>query len=86
MTFHVYILFSKRKNQYYVGYTSDSLESRLRKHNSDHKGFTGKYGDWRIVYKEQYHDKVIALKREAEIKKWKSRIRIEQLIARAKAG
>ena len=86
MTYHVYILYSKNRDQYYIGFTSDSLESRLRRHNSNHRGFTGKYGDWIIVYKEQSTDKKIAMQRETEIKKWKSRKRVEQLIAQAQAG
>jgi putative endonuclease len=49
------------------------LENRLQKHNSNHRGFTGKSGDWVIVYKEGFTIKKIAMQREAEIKKWKSR-------------
>ena len=86
MPYDVYILFSKTKNQYYIGFTADTLENRLRKHNCNHKGFTGKCGDWIIVYKEQYSGKKIAMKRELEIKKWKSRQRIERLMAQAQAG
>ncbi|MBK9670737.1 MAG: GIY-YIG nuclease family protein [Bacteroidetes bacterium] len=40
--FYVYILFSSLANKYYVGYTGDKLSTRLQKHNSNHKGFTGK--------------------------------------------
>ena len=83
MVYHVYILFSKKKDRYYVGYTSDNLQERLRRHNSNHKGFTGKPADWIIVYSEQFDDKVTAMRREAEIKRWKSRKRIEQLIMQA---
>jgi putative endonuclease len=80
----VYILFSEKKNQFYVGFTSDTLENRLRKHNSNHKGFTGKCGDWTIVYTERFNNKKMAMDRESEIKKWKSRKRIEELIAQAR--
>ncbi|MBL7910664.1 MAG: GIY-YIG nuclease family protein [Bacteroidia bacterium] len=38
---HLYILFSPSKNKYYVGHTGDDLVERIRKHNSNHKGFTG---------------------------------------------
>ncbi|WP_199251025.1 MULTISPECIES: GIY-YIG nuclease family protein, partial [unclassified Flavobacterium] len=30
--FHVYILFSRSQDKYYVGYTSMVLEERLRRH------------------------------------------------------
>ena len=80
MIFHVYILFSLAKNKYYIGYTGDNLEERLRKHNTDHSGFTGRVSDWKIVYKEIFFDKSLAYRREKEIKGWKSRKRIELLI------
>ncbi len=81
MAYHLYILFSSGKNKYYIGHTGDELEERLRKHNSNHKGFTGKINDWKIVYTEVFVTKEIAYKREREIKSWKSRARIEKLIS-----
>ncbi len=42
MPYHLYILFSALRNSYYIGHTGDELNERLRKHNSNHKGFTGK--------------------------------------------
>ena len=80
MEFKVYILFSEVKNRYYVGYTGDDLAERIRKHNSNHKGFTGNTGDWALLYQEMYSSKAEAIKREAQIKNWKSRKLIEQLI------
>ena len=77
----VYILFSQNRNRYYIGYTGDVIQERLRKHNSNHKGFTGSKADWIIVYTENYNDKKEAMHRELEIKAWKSRKRIEQLIS-----
>ncbi|RTL60734.1 MAG: GIY-YIG nuclease family protein [Sphingobacteriales bacterium] len=80
MAYHVYILFSQSKNKYYIGYTGDSLVERLRKHHSNHKGFTGGTSDWQIVYTEKYSTKQEAYKREREIKSWKSRKRVEALV------
>jgi putative endonuclease len=76
-----YTLFSSSANKFYVGHTTESLEERLRKHKSNHKGFTGKFKDWNIVYSEEYASKEFAYKREREVKSWKSRNRIEKLIA-----
>jgi len=76
----VYILFSPTLNKYYVGYTGDNLEERLRKHNSNHKGYTGGLGDWKMVYEENFELKEIASQREKQIKAWKSRKMIEKLI------
>ncbi|WP_223707226.1 GIY-YIG nuclease family protein [Niabella beijingensis] len=81
--FYVYILYSPAKNKYYIGYTGDSLKERLRKHNSNHKGFTGQSADWTIVYYETFENKRSAMKREKEIKNKKSSIYIEKLIAGA---
>jgi len=75
-----YILYSCSKNIYYIGFTGDALEERLRKHNTNHKGFTGGTGDWEIKYKEIYQTKAEATKREEQVKKWKSRKLIEKLV------
>jgi putative endonuclease len=77
----VYILFSLKLNKYYVGSSSDDLSVRIRKHNSNHKGFTGGIGDWELKYTETFMTKTEALKREKEIKKWKNRKLIEKLIS-----
>jgi len=86
MASFTYILYSKIKDQYYVGYTSDLLEERLKTHNSNHKGFTGGVGDWKIVYFEIFENKLDAIKRETQIKKWKSRKLIEKLIKNSSSG
>jgi putative endonuclease len=81
--FYVYILYSVTRNSYYIGYTGDDLKERLRRHNSDHKGFTGKTGDWAIVYTEIFTTKKEAYQQERKIKAWKSRKMIESLVASA---
>jgi len=80
MSCHCYILFSQTANKYYVGHTCDSLHERLRKHNSDHKGFTGKFSDWIVVYSELFESREEAYQRERQIKSWKSRRAIKALI------
>jgi putative endonuclease len=81
MQFKVYILFSVLKNKYYIGYTGDNLNERLRKHNSNHKGFTGGVGDWEVKYVEKFDSKADATKKERTIKGWKSKVLIEKFIA-----
>ncbi|MEO7988070.1 MAG: GIY-YIG nuclease family protein [Chryseolinea sp.] len=76
-----YILFSQSADKYYVGHTTEPIEERLRKHLTNHNGFTGKFKDWQISYTESYNSKELAYKREREVKLWKSRKRIEKLIA-----
>jgi putative endonuclease len=76
-----YILYSGIADRYYVGHTTEAMEERLRKHNSRHKGFTGKFNDWLCVYTEEYETKEAGYKRELEVKGWKSRKKIEAMIA-----
>ena len=70
MKFYVYILYSRYLGNYYIGSTSD-VENRLKKHLSNHKGYTSKAKDWIVVYKEEFRTKSEALFREREIKEWK---------------
>ncbi|MDD5572103.1 MAG: GIY-YIG nuclease family protein [Bacteroidales bacterium] len=77
--FTLYIIYSAVLDKYYVGYT-ENIEQRIRKHNSNHKGFTGKKYDWVLKYSETFQTKQEAIKRETQIKRWKSRIKIEELI------
>ncbi|MEQ9405478.1 MAG: GIY-YIG nuclease family protein [Cyclobacteriaceae bacterium] len=76
----VYILYSSKIDKYYVGHSCDEMSVRLKKHNSNHKGFTGKANDWKVVYTESYLSKTEAYARERVIKSWKSRKKIELLI------
>jgi putative endonuclease len=78
-SFIVYILHSKIKNRFYVGFTSN-MEERITRHNQKSKGFTGNVNDWEVVYTENYVSKEEAHKRELQIKSWKSRIKIQELI------
>ena len=75
----VYILYSTTLDKYYIGYTSN-LEERLYKHLHSAKGFTSRAKDWTIVHPEEYSTKSEALMREKQIKNWKNRSLIENLI------
>ena len=76
---HFYILYSAALDKYYVGHTCTNVEERLRKHLSDHKGFTAKAKDWVVKYCEAFDTKSAAAARERQVKNWKSRKRIEML-------
>ena len=75
-----YILHSKELDKYYIGHTGDEMAVRLRKHLSNHDGFTSKAKDWEIAYVEQFASKSEAYRRERELKAWKSKSRIQRLI------
>ena len=75
-----YILYSKKLDKYYIGHTGTSLDDRLIKHLAEHSGFTSKAKDWEIVFSKSFDTKEEAYSFEREIKKWKSRRAIENLI------
>jgi putative endonuclease len=52
----------------------------LRKHLSNHKGFTAQAKDWEIVYTEMFNSKLEAYQRELQIKTWKSKQKVKTLI------
>jgi putative endonuclease len=76
----VYIIYSKIRNRYYIGSTSN-ITLRVEKHNTNHSGFTGNTGDWILKFQENFPTKTQALTREKQIKSWKSRKLIEILIS-----
>jgi putative endonuclease len=80
MPFFVYILYSLTKDKFYIGFTSN-LEERIIRHNQKSKGFTGQINDWEMMYSESFATKSEALAREKQIKSWKSRSKIQQLIS-----
>lgn len=65
--YYVYILRCKN-NALYTGWTTD-LKRRIEEHNSG-KGakFTRAYRPVKLVYYEEYDDKIVAMKREYQIK------------------
>jgi putative endonuclease len=78
---YFYILHSSSLDKYYVGHTSVTVEERLQKHLSNHNGFTAKAKDWVVAYAECYDTTEEAHKREIQVKRWKSRKKIELLIS-----
>lgn len=75
----VYILYSSRLDRYYIGSTAD-VAGRLRRHNSNSQGFTRAGRPWKLVFSEAYENKSYAEAREKQLKRWKNRARIEDLI------
>jgi putative endonuclease len=68
MAYYTYILKSKIKDKYYIGYCED-LTKRLEKHNSGNSRSTKSYIPWEIVYYEEYSTKSEAIKREYALKR-----------------
>ncbi|MBW3569026.1 GIY-YIG nuclease family protein [Candidatus Parcubacteria bacterium] len=66
-------------NRLYIGQTDD-LQRRLIDHQSSHGAkFIKDYGNFKLVYMEQFETRAEAMKRENQLKKW-SRAKKEALI------
>ena len=76
---YCYILYSAKLDKYYIGSTGD-LEGRLQRHNTSNQGFTSTGKPWILKYSESFETKAGALKRELQLKSWKNRATIEDLI------
>ena len=83
MKYLVYILYSVELDRYYIGHTGEPIAERLRKHLSNHSGYTSKAKDWTLMLTEEYASKVQAYAREREIKRKKSKKYIQKLISSA---
>jgi putative endonuclease len=82
MQFFCYILYSKYLDSFYVGYTSDEVEKRLRQHNSAIYGgssFTARARDWDIYLTIQCNSITQAILIERYIKRMKSKKYIRNL-------
>jgi len=80
MKHYVYILYSVHCDKYYVGHSED-LDRRLKEHNSGRGGkYTARCKPWELLYSEIHESKSLAVNRELEIKRKKSRKYIEGLI------
>ena len=75
----VYILQSEPNGKFYIGSTGN-LAERLKRHNGGRSKAT-KFGiPWKLVYTENFESRSEAIKREMEIKSWKSHLKAEKLI------
>ena len=67
-------------NKYYIGETAD-ITKRIYHHNTGTETYTKRASDWQIVYSKEYETRTQAKKVENFIKKQKSKIFIEKIIA-----
>ncbi len=80
MEFVVYILYSRKFDATYVGYTSD-LVARFHSHNAlATKGWTLRYRPWEVMHVEFFDTQRQAMQREKELKSGKGRDLIKSLI------
>ena len=79
--FHLYILLSEKTNKFYIGSTGN-MEDRLIRHNSGRSKATKAGIPWKLMYTEEFETRNEAIKREMELKSWKSHNRVAQLVKR----
>ncbi len=79
LRFTVYILKSELHERYYIGQTND-IEKRLIRHNKGYVKSTKAYIPWTLVYVEDFKTRNESVSRELELKRWKSKIKIKELI------
>jgi len=70
--FYAYILQSDKTGRFYIGSTQD-LQSRLMRHNRGFVRSTKSGTPWKLVFSECFDSRELAVRRELEIKKQKSR-------------
>ncbi|MDP2669291.1 MAG: GIY-YIG nuclease family protein [bacterium] len=82
--FTVYAILSQMTGKIYIGQTQD-LEARLQQHNTLDETHLSQYtrqnkGPWRLIYKEECPTRPEALKREKQLKSFRGREFIKNLI------
>ncbi|MCO5297812.1 MAG: GIY-YIG nuclease family protein [Fimbriimonadaceae bacterium] len=80
MKVFVHVLQSGTSGAYYVG-TSADPDKRLTEHNRGQTRSTRHGVPWCKVWCKPHPNRASAMAREREIKAWKSRSRIEELVA-----
>jgi putative endonuclease len=66
--YSTYIIFSESTDRYYVGSTQN-VDERLRRHNSDHSKSTKGKGPWRLIKTFTFNTRAEAMEFEKKIKK-----------------
>ena len=78
-SFYVYILWSESRQRFYIGSTHD-LFKRFEEHNGGQSRSTRAGKPWSLVYQERFETRVDAVRRELEIKAWKSSKLVKALV------
>jgi len=82
--FTVYVIISEKIGKIYIGQTID-LDIRLNQHNDKGGNHLGKFtqynkGPWKVIYSEKCMTRTEALKREKQLKSFRGREFIKNLI------
>lgn len=82
--FIVYAIYSELNKKIYIGQTMD-IQMRLKQHDDGGDNHVGKYtkqnkGPWKLIYTESHKTRIKALKREKQLKSFKGREFIKNLL------
>ena len=76
---YVYVLKSLKNAKHYIGYTNN-IERRLEDHNRGKNRSLRNKGPFEIIYREPFQNRLGAIKREKQIKKFKGGEALKRLI------
>ena len=79
MEFYVYIIYSNTHDRYYIGQTND-INARIKRHNNGYVKSTKPFRPWELVHRETYSNRATAMARENQLKSWKSKTKIVELV------
>ncbi len=81
MNIFVYILYSKSKDTFYIGYTKTSIQERIEKHLNSYypNAFTRNIKDWKIFYSIECDNEKQAINIERHLKRMKSKVYLRNL-------
>lgn len=84
--FTVYAIFSQSSGKIYIGQSRD-LDTRLKQHNAADATNLGRFtkqnkGPWKLIHKEEFETRSEALIREKQLKSYKGREFVKNLITR----
>ncbi len=82
MIYTFYVLYSETHNKSYIGYTSNLIQ-RFKSHQALGKDWTAKFRPWTVIYCEFFTEKSDAQKREIQLKQYRKRLKIHELIHQA---
>jgi len=80
----VYVLQSESTKRFYVGCTTQ-VTNRVAEHQRGQTLSTRGRGPWKLVHQEDFDSLFEALRRERQLKSWKSHRSIQELIEASKS-
>ncbi|MFH0828486.1 MAG: GIY-YIG nuclease family protein [Candidatus Omnitrophota bacterium] len=77
--FYVYVLKSLKNGKRYTGFTRQSLNERLKEHNSGTNRYTRNNRPFEILHYEYFDSEILARKREKFLKSGRGRVLLEKI-------